>query len=59
MLGGDTYTSIAWALPSHYAASGLGSFGFFSKTWILGSDSTKPLEVDSPILPLIAATHWG
>jgi hypothetical protein len=34
-------------------------FGFFSKTWILGSDSTKPLEVDSPILPSIAATHWG
>jgi len=38
-------------------ASGLGSFGFFSKTWIFGSDSTKPSEVDSPILPPIAATH--
>jgi len=50
----DCYSNLC-----HCSASGLGSFDFFSKTWIFGSDSTKPLEVDSPILPPIAATHMG
>jgi hypothetical protein len=40
-------------------------FSFFSKTWMLGYPSTKPLAVTLPICPLIAlgasvaATHIG
>ena len=33
--------------------------GFFSKIWMLALSSTKPVGVDSPIVPAIAPTHIG
>ncbi|MBD1835295.1 hypothetical protein H6F61_22075 [Cyanobacteria bacterium FACHB-472] len=50
----DHASSVSVIAPHSAPSVSFGSFGFFSKTWMFGSSSTKPFSLVWPIFPAIA-----